>query len=117
MAKKNYKKKIYKRPFGAVEISTFQNDEWMLLKPTPALIYIILKTFYKGDGKPFQAPFDEIKKRSLIKQGGTIINAIKYLEERNWITVTRYAKHGKGRGLRVKPNLYTLTWSFDLRRW
>jgi len=112
---KNKRNKI--KPFAALELEVVRSEMWKSLKSTEAWIYLILKTFYKGDNQKFKAPFGEIKRRSRVRHSETIYKAIQGLEYRNWIRVTRYAKHGKRRGLRVKPNEYELTFHYDLRRW
>ena len=110
-------KKNKDRPFGAIELKTVTSEAWTYLNSTEAWIYAVLKTFYKGDKRKFKAPFKEIIKRSRIKHGETISKAIKGLEDRGWIRVTRYAKHGKRRGLRVRANEYELTFHWDTQRW
>ena len=114
---KKKKKKKKTRPFAAVEHITVESEAWQSLTKSEPWVYTILKTFYKGDSQKFKAPFNEIKKRSRIKHGDTINKAIQGLEVKGWIEVTRYAKHGKRRGLRVKPNEYKLTFRYDYRRW
>lgn len=111
--KRNKKKKP---PFGAIEVKTVESEEWERLNSTEAHIYNTLKTFYWKEKKVFLASFSGIKKRSRIKHGYTIEKALKGLEKEGWIEVKRYAKHGKKRGLRVRPNEYSLTFRFDRMR-
>jgi hypothetical protein len=110
-------KKNKEKPFAALELEIVNSEAWTYLNSTEAWVYIVLKTFYKGAKRNFKAPFKEIKKRSRIKHGETIDKAIKGLEDRGWIRVARYAKHGKCRGLRVRPNEYELTFHWDIQRW
>ena len=107
------KKRKGRPPFGAVEVKTVESEEWMRLNTTSRHVYNILKTFYRGGGERFKAPFDGLKKRTGIRQSGTLHRAIQALEVAGWIEVTRYAKHGKSRGLRVKANEYRLTGKHD----
>ena len=113
-AKRNKKKA---KPFGPVEVQTVNSEPWQQLNFMQAHVYNILKTFYHGDGEWFQAPFGKMKQRTRIKHGDTISKALCVLEKREWIEVARYAKHGKGRGLRVKANDYKLTFKFDYKRY
>jgi DNA-binding HxlR family transcriptional regulator len=82
-----------------------------------AHVYNTLKTFYRGNGDSFKAPFDALKRRTRIRHGATLAKALIELEQKGWVEVVRYAKHGKRRGLRVKPNEYRLTFKFDAKRW
>jgi len=79
--------------------------------------YNTLKTFYRGNGTSFKAPFDAMKRRTRIKHGQTLSIAIKGLQTKEWIEVARGAKHGKRKGLRVRPNEYRLTFKYDHKRW
>lgn len=116
--KRDYRKKKKPKPFGTIEVATVESDEWSKLDKLEALVYHTLKTFYRGrEQKSFRAGFDRIKKRSRIKEGRTVHRAIMGLEEKEWIMVTRYAKHGKRRGLRIRPNEYQLTLKFDIMHW
>ncbi len=118
-AKKKLEKsgKKKEKPFGAVEVGTVNSEPWKALNKIEAHTYNTLKTFYRGNGEPFKAPFEALKQRSRIKHGGTVDKAVQSLEQKEWIEVTRYAKHGKRRGLRVKANVYKLTFKFDHQRW
>ena len=121
MKKKNSKKrrkhKGKSKPFAAVEIGTVTSDAWKQLNSTEAHLYTSLKTFYRGNGQKFRAPFSALKERTRIKHPGTISKAIASLEVKEWISVTRYGKHGHGKGLRVKANEYELTFLYDYFRW
>lgn len=112
---KRFKKKS--KPFGPIEVQTVDSELWQQLNFVQAHIYNTLKTFYHGDGAWFKAPFGKMKQRTRIKHGETINKALAVLERRDWIEVTRYSKHGKGRGLRVKANDYRLTFKFDYKRY
>ena len=105
------------KPFAAIEIGTVTSEHWELLIRSEAHVYNTLKTFYRGKKEAFSASFDELKKRTRIKHGHTLDKSIQGLEMKGWIKVTRYAKHGKCRGLRVKPNEYELTFQHDYCRW
>lgn len=105
------------KPFGAIEISTVDSPEWKKLLKLEAHVYNTFKTFYRGEGKTFKAPFERLKQRTRIKHGKTLHNAIEGLKQKGWIEVDRYAKHGRGRGLRVRANEYRLTFKLDYRRW
>ena len=109
--------RLKSKPFGAIELATLNSDEWKKLNRMEAHVYNILKTFYKGEKNGFKAPFSELRKRTRIRHGATLDKAIKGLEQRGWLEVIRYAKHGKGRGLRVRSNEYELTFAFDYCRW
>lgn len=104
------------KPFAAIEIATVTSEPWKQLNRTEAHVYNITKTFYRGDMEGFQAPFEELKKRTRIKHGKTLDKAIHGLEEKGWLRVVRYAKHGQRRGLRVRPNEYELTFQHDFAR-
>ena len=116
-AGKRQRKRPKDKPFGAIEVKTVSSDEWSFLSSTERHVYNILKTFYKGGKAFFKAPFNDLKNRTGIKHGRTLDKALQGLEKRSWIQVTRYAKHGKGRGLRVKANEYNLTGNYDYLRW
>lgn len=105
------------KPFGTIEIATISSEHWRMLKTTEAHVYNTLKTFYRGNSQSFKAPFALLKQRTRIQHGETLNGAIKGLQEKSWIEVVRYAKHGTGRGLRVKSNEYKLTFKFDQQRW
>jgi hypothetical protein len=112
------KRKKFLPPFAAVELLTVESLEWSKLNKMEAHVYNTLKTFYRGkDRKCFRASFDRIKKRSRIKQGRSINRAIRGLEQKGWIEVVRYSKHGYRKALGVKPNEYNLTFRFDRMRW
>lgn len=111
------RKHVKGKPFGAIELATLNSDEWKKLTRLEAHLYNILKTFYKGERNNFKAPFSALKQRTRIKHGATLNKAIKGLAERGWIEVVRYAKHGRGRGLRVRSNEYKLTFTIDYCRW
>jgi len=113
---KRKKRKKRTPPFAPVELRTVESEAWENLKSTEAWVYTVLKTFYRGDLRAFKAPFEAIKQRSRIKHGDTINKAIQGLEIKGWIEVGRYAKHGRGRGLRVRPNEYKLIFKHDTRR-
>lgn len=117
--KKKLEKSGHKKgkPFAAIELETVHSEAWKMLNKVEAHIYNTVKTFYRGNGEPFKAPFEALKQRSRIKHGGTINTAIQGLEQKGWIEVVRHAKHGKRRGLRVKANVYKLTFKFDRQRW
>jgi len=105
-------------PFAAVELKTLNSEAWKLLNSTEAHMYNILKSFYRGDERPFTAPFSQLKQRSRIKHGSTLRKAIDGLEERGWIRVERWYRPGKGcRGFKQKPNVYVLTFMFEKKRW
>jgi len=114
---KNKLGKQKSKPFGAIEIATIDSEPWQGLNKIEAHAYNTLKTFYRGNGESFKAPFDAIKRRTRIKHGQTLATAIEGLEGKGWIEVIRGAKHGKRRGLRVRPNEYSLTFKFDHKRW
>lgn len=114
-SQRNKQKK--QKPFGAIEISTIDSPEWKRLSKLEAHVYNIFKTFYRGEGKTFKAPFEYLKQRTRIRHGETLHKAIQGLEQKDWIEVIRYAKHGRGRGLRVRANEYRLTQKFDRCRW
>lgn len=105
------------KPFAPIEVGTVISNAWQQLNRTEAHMYNILKTFYRGGRERFKASFDELKKRSRIRHGGTIDKAIQGLEQKGWLGVVRYAKHGACRGLRVRPNEYELTFQHDFARY
>lgn len=105
------------KPFGAIEIATIDSEAWKGLNKIEAHTYNTLKTFYRGNGDPFKAPFDALKRRTRIRHGKTLAKAIEGLEAKGWVEVVRGAKHGKRRGLRVRPNEYRLTFKHDYKRW
>ena len=55
-----FKKRIKKKPFAALEIETVDSDDWLRLDKIEAHVYNGLKTFYKGEGNAFKAPFDAL---------------------------------------------------------
>ena len=114
---KGGKKKTKKKPFGAIEVETVDSEPWQRLRFVQRHVYNILKTFYQGNGDWFKAPFNALKRRTGIKHADTIGKALEVLEQQEWVEVTRYAKHGKGRGWRVKANRYRLTFKFDYKRY
>ena len=114
---KNKKLRKQGKPFGAIEIATIDSPEWQCLSKIEAHAYNTLKTFYRGNGDGFKASFDALKRRTRIKHGQTLAKAIEGLESKQWIQVVRGAKHGKRRGLRVRPNEYRLTFIYDHKRW
>lgn len=110
-------KKKPKKPFGPIEVETTDSEPWRKLNHVQAHVYNTLKTFYHGNAEWFEAPFSALKRRTGIKHGATIDKALVVLEQKGWVEITRYAKHGKGRGLRVKANRYRLTFKFDYKRY
>jgi hypothetical protein len=110
------KRKRKQIPFAAIEMPTVTSEAWMRLKTTERHVYNMLKTFYHGDGQGFQAPFSELSRRTGIRHGKTLDKALQGLQAKAWIDIERFAKHRKGRGLRVRPNVYTLTFKQDFRR-
>ncbi len=111
------RRRVKDKPFGAVELATLNSKEWETLNRMEAHVYNTLKTFYKGEQKSFTAPFHDLKQRTRIKHGKTLDQAIKGLNEKGWLEVVRYAKHGTGRGLRVRSNEYSLSFAYDFCRW
>ena len=105
------------KPFASIEVATVTSDPWKQLNRTESHVYNILKTFYHGNREGFKASFGEQKNRSRIRHGKTLDSAIQGLEQKAWLKVVRYAKHGQRRGLRVRPNEYELTFQFDFCRW
>lgn len=105
------------KPFGAIEVKTVTSEPWKELTKTQMHVYNTLKTFYAGNWEKFKAPFDDLKMRSGIKHGKTLDSALRMLEQKGWIEVIRYGRHGTGKGLRVRPNEYTLTGKYDYLRW
>lgn len=104
------------KPFAAIELSCITSDAWRNLNSTEALMYMVLKSFYRGNKEKFKAPFSLIRVRSRIKHNGTIQKAVSGLEAKGWIKVDRCVRQSNT-GLRIGANEYELISTNDFMRW